>query len=252
MGNWWDLYRAALPADADLVTSRDTLDRFRGFFRGEGGIEGHAAFSKVDGRKLVLISVAAGIALGVLGSVVVVKNRERIKRWWEDQVLTIAQSSWNRITRRPEGTSQSATVEVTVLNRPAHDNFSREIDVAIDDTRTRMSTSEAQRYLLAVLLAASFIAEAMRKLSNARIEGGLPELSSAMKKLTTPRLTDTMNQMLATSPSLLDDKTSAVFMRIFGGGEVVDGEYVPLQVERVKAALSLPGHRPTDGHGRPT
>ena len=177
MGNWWDLYRAVLPADADLVTSRDTPDRFRGFFRGEGGIEGHAEFSKVDGRKLVLISVAAGIALGVLGSVVVVKNRERIKRWWEDQVLTTAQSSWNRITRRQEGTSQSATVEVTVLNRPAHDNFSREIDVAIDDTRTRMSTSEAQRYLLAVLLAASFIAEAMRKLSNARIEGGLPELN---------------------------------------------------------------------------
>ena len=112
-----------------------------------------------------------------------------------------------------------------------------------------MSTSEAQRYLLAVLLAASFIAEAMRKLSHARIEGGLPELSSAINKLTTPRLTDAINQMLEVTPALLDDKTSAVFTKIFGGGQVLNGAYVPLRVERVRDALSLAVHRPTDGHG---
>jgi hypothetical protein len=239
MSNWWDLYRASFPDDMNLAPSRETPGWLRGFFRGEDGIDGQAEFRKVDGRGIALISVAAGIALGVLGTIVVVKNRDRIKRWWEDRVISTAHSAWKRITRRQEDAGPSATVEVEVLNRPAHEAFSREIDVAIHDTRTRMSTAEAQRYLLAILLAASFIAEAIRKLSNARIEGGLPELTSAIKKLTTQQVTDAINQTLETSPSLLDDKTSSTFIKIFGNGQLINGTYAPLQVERVKAALRL-------------
>jgi len=243
MSNLWDLYRAYVPDDADLATSSHSLDRFRGFFRGEGGIEGHAEFAKVDGRKLVVISVAAGIAVGVLATIAVVRNQERIKRWWENQVIATAQSAWKTITLRREEVAQSATVEVAVLSRQAHREFSTEIDVALEDSRTRMSSAQAQRYLLAVLLAASFIADALRKLSHARIDGDLPELTNAMKKLTAQPVTDAINQMIEATPSLLDDKTSSALMKIFGGGRVVDGQYVPLRVERVEAALSLPCDR---------
>jgi hypothetical protein len=243
MSSWWHLYRASLPDNMDLAPSRETPGWLRGFFRGEGGIEGQAEFLKVDGRRIALVSVALGIALGVLGTIAVVKNGNRIRRWWEDRVILAADSAWNRIARRQEDAGQPAPVEVEVLNRPAHEAFSREIDVAIQDTGTRMSTAEAQRYLLAILVAASFIAEAMRKLSHARIEGGLPELTSAMQKLTSQQITDAINEMLETNPSLLDRKTSSTFMKIFGGGQLINGTYSPLQVERVREALRVRDNR---------
>ena len=39
-------------------------------------------------------------------------------------------------------------------------------------------------------------------------------------------LTHTINRMLEANASLLDDETSAIFTKIFGGGQVVDREYV--------------------------
>ena len=81
----------------------------------------------------------------------------------------------------------------------------------------------------------------MRVLFNAQIEDdvSLPELKIALGKLTTRQVTDTINRILATNASILDDETSEMFARIFNGGHVVDGEYVPLTSERIKEVLSL-------------
>ena len=243
MSNWWELYKASFPKDTDLVSSRDTPGWLRGFFRGESGIEGHAEFSKVDLRGPAVVLTSVALAAGILSTIVVVKNQTRIKRWWNDQVIPTAQSTWNRIARQQETASQSATAELAMLSKPALDDFSKEIDVALEDTRTSMSSAEAQQHLLEILMAASIIAERMRALSNTRIEGDLPELASAIEKLTTQQVTDALNRMIETNTSLLDDETSAIFTKIFGGGYVVDGEYVPLRNEIVKEALRLPGTR---------
>ena|ERR1700733_3362559 len=83
-----------------------------------------------------------------------------------------------------------------------------------------MSGAEAQERLLAILVAAAFIAEQMRVLSNARIEDASPELRNTMDKLTVLQLTDSMNRMLEANASLLDDETSAGLMKVFPGGPV--------------------------------
>ena len=242
MSNWWELYAASIPDGADLVASRDTPGWVRDFFRGADGIGGHAEFAKVDLRGPAAIVAAISLAVGVVGTVAVVKNASRIQQWWEDQVVPTAQTALSRITRQDEAPSQSATSEL-VLSEPVVESFSNEIDVALEDTRTSMSRAEAQRHLLEILMAASIIADRMRALSSARIEDDaqLPELSSAMEKLTTQQVTDTINRMLEANTSLLDDETSAIFAKIFGGGQVVDMEYVPLKNESVKEALRLPG-----------
>ncbi len=92
-----------------------------------------------------------------------------------------------------------------------------------------------------MLTAAAFIADQMRMLSDARIEDdeGFPALKSAMEKLTTQQVTDSINRMLEKNASLLDEEKSAEFMRIFGGGRFVDGVYVPLRNEKIKEALRL-------------
>jgi hypothetical protein len=241
MSSWWEVYQASFPDNADLVASRDTPGWLRGFFRGEGGIEGHAEFSKVDLRRPAVIVAAVALAAGVLGTIVVGRSAPRIKRWWDDQAIPTVQAVRRRITRQHEAVAHDAAVEMVALSKTALETFSQQIDVALEDSRSSMSSAEAQQHLLEILMAASIIADRMRALSNSRIEDDahLPELESAMEKLSTQQVTDAINRMLAANTSMLDDETSGIFGRIFGGGHVVDGGYVPLRSDRIKKALSL-------------
>ena len=118
-------------------------------------------------------------------------------------------------------------------------DFANEVDVVLEEHQASMSGAEAQERILAILVAAAFIAEQMRVLSNARIEDASPELRNAMDKLTVSQLTDGMNRMLEANASLLDDEASAGLMKVFGGGRFVDGQYVPLRNEKIKDVLRL-------------
>lgn len=135
--------------------------------------------------------------------------------------------------------SQAVAAELTALDGAVTADFANEVDVALEEHQASMSGAEAQERLLAILVAAAFIAEQMRVLSNARIEDASPELRNAMDKLTVSQLTESMNRMLEANASLLDDETSAGLMKIFGGGRFVHGQYVPLRNEKIKDVLRL-------------
>ncbi|MFF4461204.1 hypothetical protein ACFY13_16820 [Streptomyces mirabilis] len=156
-----------------------------------------------------------------------------VKRWVRKENVVASTTD--------EGHAQATATELITASRPAPAGCSKAIDVALEDHRTNMSSEEAQTHLAEMLAAAAFIAGKMRLLSNSRIEEDpdFPGLKSAMEKLTTQQVTDSVNRMLEANPSLLEEEASAEFMRIFGGGRVVDGNFVPLRNERVKDALRL-------------
>lgn len=238
----WELYRALIPDNMDLVSSRRTPGLLRGFFLGEDGILGHAEFEKIDLRKVAAIAVPVLLAAGFVGGVA---TAPRIRRWWNHKALPAARTGWRRVTR------QHGVVAAEVLGTTAIEAFSREVDVALEGSRTSMSSAEAQQYLLEILMAAAIIADRMRTLSGGHIEddSGFPELKVAVGKLTTREVTDTINRMLAAGNSPFDNETSEMFVNIFGGGQVVHGEYVPLTNERIRDVLSLdlrrnPGQKP--------
>jgi hypothetical protein len=137
--------------------------------------------------------------------------------------------------------SQAATAEMATLSSAASADFPNEVDAALEEHGISMSSAEAQKRLLALLMAAAFIADQMRALSSARIEDDAAslELKRAMEKLTAPKITDSINRMLEANASLLDEETSVELMKIFGGGRIVDGQYVPLRNEKIKDALCL-------------
>lgn len=185
--------------------------------------------------KVVLI--ALGIAVGVVATIGAIKAAPHVKSWLQDLK---SKRSGRPVTNETD--SPPATYEMVALSATAYADFSGEVDAALEDHRARMSSEEAQKRLLAILMAAAFIADQMRALSSARIDDGASrELESAMAKLTVPNLTDSVNRMLEANASLLDLESSAELMRLFGGGRLVDGQYVPLRNEKVKEALRLPG-----------
>lgn len=90
-----------------------------------------------------------------------------------------------------------------------------------------------------IMIAAAFIADQKRALSDARVEDAEApqELRIALTKLSAADLTDTVNRMLQANSSLLSDETSAALMKIFEGGRFVEGMYVPLRNDKVRGAL---------------
>ena len=171
-----------------------------------------------------------------------------VKAWWLDTAWPGIKRLFNKESTLVSSATLSPALALTELAEAEPADVSKAIESAIDDSRTRMSTDEAQRRLLAMLAASAFIAEQRQILSNARLEdqGELPELQRAMEQLASPDVTDRINRMLEANPSLLDERASAQFMQMFGGGAVVDGVYVPIRSERIKDAFHL-----TDGHVRP-
>ena len=247
-----DYYEPILPDGHHLGLSRKNDGAFSGNSFDDSGALGRPDWRRVDKDEAdslsnvdapdpsaTVLKVAIGVAVVVVGTIVAIKAAPHMKSRWND-----IKSKWNRRSETSEADSQAATAEMATLSSTEHADFSNEVDAALEEHGTSMSSAEAQKHLLAILMAAAFIADQMRALSNARIEDddASLELKSAMEKLTAPQITDSINRMLEANASLLDEETSAEFMKVFGGGRIVDGPYVPLRNDKIKDALRL-----TDG-----
>lgn len=191
-----------------------------------------------------VIPAAIWIAVSAVATVVAVKAAPPVKKWWNEDALPAIRAKWKGFGKASEAHNQAATTEIIPLSGASSASFSEEVDDALEEHQASMSSKEAQQRLLAILMAAAFIAEQLRRLSNARVEVevGLPELDSAMEKLTAQQVTASINLMLEANASLIDEETSEQFMTIFGGGRFVEGQYVALRNEKIKDALRL-----TDG-----
>lgn len=133
------------------------------------------------------------------------------------------------------------TVRTDIVAAPLEVNqsASTEIEVAVKDTRVPMSVSEAQQRLTAMLIAAAEFAEHDRALKNARIvdDPKYVELRKYRAQLTSELAVDRTNRILELNLSASDMSARAKLMQIFGGGQIVNGFYVPLKVENVREAL---------------
>ncbi|MBC3985998.1 hypothetical protein H8N01_26315 [Streptomyces sp. AC536] len=183
------------------------------------------------------LKVLIGVAVGIAGTLAVVKAAPIVKRRLND-----LRSKWRRNSAKDTPEGQTAPTDMSTWDGTAA-GFSHEVDIALGTHSTSMTSAEAQKRLLALMAAAAFIADQVRTLSHARIEDddAAPELRGALEKLTATQVTDSINRSLEADSSLLDEETSAEFMEIFGGGRFVEGRYVPLRNERVREALRLGG-----------
>lgn len=238
-------YEPIIPKGQHLGTSRDVADAVTGhLFDGSNHLVGQAAWRHVDeptesedeARTSVngatpMLWTAVGVSVGVVGTLIAVRYRSQLKRAWS----RLSRTTQPELSAEAETEAESAFAGITVAD------FSNEVQTAVEDFATVMDSEEAQARLAAILAAGAFIAEQMRMLSNARISDSseLPELQNALAQLSTQRVVDGMNRMLESKADLLDEHTSELFMRYFGGGRLVDGEYVPLTSELVDDALRL-------------
>lgn len=133
-----------------------------------------------------LLPLAVAIAAGVSVGIVVKTAAPKVKVWWND---LRSQRSQNAAARELDREAQAVAVSAIPV-----EDFSKAVDLALERHRT-MSSAEAERRILELLLAAAIIAKNMRALSGAHIEDGASlELQAAIEKLTVPQLTDKLRR----------------------------------------------------------
>jgi hypothetical protein len=241
MAQWWELYAARIPDGANLVGSKATPGLFRGFFLGADGITGHGEFAKIDLRKPAVAIVAVSLAAGVIGTVVVMHGAPRAMSWWKTRAVPGIQKAVSDARHRDPPRPDADEPEFFVRSNLA--DFTKQVDEVLQDSRKNMTSAEAQRKGIEILMAASIIADRLRALSDAKIqnEAEFRELSDAIKSLSAQDVTDEMNRILESNSSLLDDDTSSIFANVFRGGFTDEGEYIPIQNDNVRSALEFPG-----------
>ena len=181
-----------------------------------------------------VLKLIVGIGLAAAAVATVVKAGPPLVRWFKSRQAA------KKVSPSSMGTAPGAADtdfnSSVVMDSAA---FKSEVDIALEEHRRSMSSAEAQRRLVAILVAAAFIADQMRELSGVRIDDDVPKLQEVMDKLSAPQLTASLNRMLEADASALDPETAAELLRAFGGGSVVEGDFVPLRNDKVKDALRL-------------
>ena len=252
------LYRAVYPEGSHLASSRSTDGAFRGTYLNDetNQISGQAEFVEADQDDderpeddasdafAQIMFLAAAFALGVVAT----KAAPKMKSWWRDRVYPSLRSRFSSLLSKKTG-KDADMKKVEFIGRPeislegvATETFSTEVAAALADTRAVMSSEEAQRRFITMILTAAVAAEQFRKLQEAHIEGGEEELQKFRKALTdisTEPIVDLINKMLETNEDLSED-AGPILVGLLGGGGRIDGEYVPLQLEQLQAAVRLP------------
>ncbi|GEM_PF-2076565 len=185
-----------------------------------------------------------------------------VRRWWEgtavaaraaaargrsaarsskDHVVSVARSTWRRVARarKPDEAGSCGAVTMDVTRQSP--GTSTELDVAFQNYRTRMSSTEAQSRFVAALLAKAFSDEQMRLLRHVMIEGedGEVTLADALEPPTAQQIDETVRFMLEKNPSLLHDSSLAALGDLLGR-ERPGGKDRPLLVRRLVRPQSDP------------
>lgn len=245
----WDEYRPVVPEGTHLAVSKDNEGALRAllFSNDTNSLVGPPELVRAerepdneDDDKLnadQLIALALVVA-GLVGATVAAPH---VKSWWQERVQPALKERWTRARgSKPalvEASAPVASSELAAVASTAPDEFSKAVDAAVEDSRTSMSSVEAQQRFVAVLAAAAFIAEQMRALANARIEDDVPELTAAFGKLTSQQVTETINRLIESKTDA--DEVSATLMRLFNV-ETDDSAFVPVTNAQVRELLALP------------
>lgn len=195
----------------------------------------------VDPKTLAVAAVA--LAVGVVSTLVVIKHGPKIKEWWTDKAFPTLLSGVMRLADVDPGEFFDTKSEAAAIGPVPTVEFSREVATVMKDLREDISSEEARQRLLLVLVAGSIISAQMRKLQNARIrDEDFQALRAAMTQLATGEVVDRLNEILSTDHLMVDETTREMFVKVFGGGQFINGAYQPLDLGLVEGTLRL-----TDG-----
>lgn len=195
-----------------------------------------------DGIELLLI--IGGIAIFIVG----VKVAPYIRYFWHEKAVPVIEKIKNKLIGKSPSSQERIYFgnEQVELASALHaeiaiTEFSEEIDNALSEYEADMSSEEAQEHLINIIMLAVCLAEEIRKFSGAINTNSKDylELQQTMEKLTTQKVTDSINMILANNISMIDACASKTFSEFLGGSSNQNEAFIPIENTKVKEVLSV-------------
>lgn len=123
------------------------------------------------------------------------------------------------------------------------ETVSAQIDQAFEQVYIDMDPEEAKKHLMKIVFHMLEIANEIRIMSNAQIKrAGESEIEyveriEASEKYLTEKVASNIDKLLLDQTQQLDMKTSKELFGLFGGGVVINGEYIPVEHTKVFEAI---------------
>lgn len=189
---------------------------------------------EIDGKSLLIAFVC------FVGGVAVTKAYPHVKNLVTATAIPGVKKFWRKVTKKgaePEEANECGGDEI-VSAIPAIEEFSQNIDLAVNEYHADRSSEEAQQHLLNIMCAAMYIAGEIRQLTNATLKDeDRLAWGSVLEKLTTRSVTDGINQILEGKVLALGEEQSETLTEFLGGSLIVNGTFLPIENERIKEAL---------------
>lgn len=150
---------------------------------------------------------------------------------WREKVVPGVERLYHRtVDKKPTAAASKTQVRKV--------SMSQTVSQALCSYRQDMSDEEKQAHLIRIAYLYTCLAHEMQ------IMKGIPvsdeDWNKALCWLTSAQMTNAINLILSENPTLLSAEQGKTLSDIFGAEIMVDGVFVPIKNENVKAALMMP------------
>ena len=269
-----DLVRAVVKKGTHLAPSKNTDGAVRGTQLSDDNnqMDGQAEFIKADESELqyqnnyeerrsfkeeMAVIAAEGLAdiLKEVTFVLIEAATPHIKSWWNNTVTPSIKAFWSDINgktkTKPQKTNVASNKRIAPSLKTVEPNiglpvdlFSDKLETALERYTINVSNEEAQKELIEIVILSAVLAVKIKKLSKSFANeslgntGDYIEWQELTEKLTANKIIESVNKILESNISLINDKEILTFSEILGRNLVVNGRYIPIESEKFKAVLA--------------
>lgn len=244
-------YEPIVPDGQHLGTSHDVDGAVTGhlFSDGDNKLQGHAAWREVEDpeedfsstyqyeppRPLTQEEIERAAEVAALMIAVIIKGVQwaspRVKRWWDGTAAPRLKATWQKVRGQSKDATEPRDIGHVTASRATFVASLAGVEVAVAQSKIRMSSTEWEQRLRAMLAAGAFHDEQRRILANAQVQddGRVIEGSSSQHELSPQQFAERVQAMLEANPSLLSDSNSAEIIRVLRQSRPDDDNDLVLQ-----------------------
>ena len=160
-----------------------------------------------------------------------------VQRKWREKIVPGAKRWWHRIVgEKPATTTSHRKVREALppqILQPQ--NITRDVSQALYNYQQDMSDEEKQARLIRIACLYICLVHDLQAMEGIPVSD--EDWNEALRRLASVQMTDAINRILSRKPALLSAEDRKTLSGIFGADIMIDGVFVPIKNENVKAAL---------------
>mgnify|MGYP007005891019 CR=1 FL=1 len=176
-------------------------------------------------------------------------HKHVISPWWHSKAKPWIEGKWVDAKNFVSGKTKAQKIIEKNKNNGAGIQLSSDtqvdemLDAEFESIRLNMTTNETKEHMMKLIYHMLGIAYEMKILSNAQIVARIDDETTQIEKkkeaerLLAEKVSNNINKLLSDDILMLDIITSKQVFGLFGGGIRINGEYVPVELEKVSVAI---------------